>query len=32
MTTALLAYDEPYMREVLRRQLQLLWPELKMIG
>jgi DNA-binding LytR/AlgR family response regulator len=32
MTTALLAYDEPHMREVLRKQLQLLWPELKVIG
>jgi DNA-binding LytR/AlgR family response regulator len=32
MTTALLADDEPHMREVLRDQLQLLWPELEVIG
>jgi DNA-binding LytR/AlgR family response regulator len=32
MTTALLADDEPHMREVLREHLQLLWPDLQVIS
>ena len=31
MTTALIADDEPFMREVLREQLQTLWPELQLL-
>ena len=32
MTTAVLADDEPHMREVLREQLQMLWPDLNIVG
>jgi DNA-binding LytR/AlgR family response regulator len=31
MTTALIADDEPYMRDVLREQLQMLWPDLQLL-
>ena len=32
MTTAILADDEPLLREHLREKLELLWPELKIVG
>lgn len=32
MTTAVLADDEPLLREHLREKLQVLWPELKIVG
>jgi len=32
MTTAILADDEPHMRELLHEQLQMLWPELHVVG
>ena len=31
MTTALIADDEPFMRDALREQLQVLWPELQLL-
>lgn len=32
MTTAIIADDEPFMRDSLREQLQLLWPQLEIIA
>ncbi|KIF81881.1 LytR/AlgR family response regulator transcription factor [Noviherbaspirillum autotrophicum] len=32
MVTAVIADDEPHMREMLREQLETLWPELEIIG
>lgn len=32
MNTAILADDEPHMRELLHEQLQMLWPELQVVG
>jgi DNA-binding LytR/AlgR family response regulator len=32
MITALIADDEPFMRDSLREQLEMLWPELEIIG
>ena len=32
MTTALIADDEPFMRDSLLEQLEMLWPELEIIG
>jgi len=31
MTTALIADDEPFMRDALRERLQVLWPDLQML-
>jgi DNA-binding LytR/AlgR family response regulator len=31
MTTALIADDEPFMRDALREQLQVLWPDLQLL-